>query len=56
MPAFMSALSEHTGQAAQALAFVIITSARTGEVQRAPWRDIDWDRAVSTMPAERMKA
>jgi integrase len=56
MPAFMSTLSERTGQAAQALAFVILTAARTGEVRLAHWQEIDWDQAVWTVPAERMKA
>jgi integrase len=56
MPAFMTALSDCAGYAAQALAFVILTAARTGEVRLAQWQEIDWDQAVWNVPAERMKA
>jgi integrase len=41
--------------AALALEFAILTAARTGEVLGAKWTEIDTDRAVWTVPAERMK-
>lgn len=41
--------------AAKALAFAILTAARTGEVIGADWREIDLAGAVWTVPAERMK-
>jgi integrase len=56
VPAFMQALGKRSGQAAQALALVILTASRTGEVRLARWQEIDWGQAVWTAPAERMKA
>jgi integrase len=56
MPSFLEALEERGGLAAQALAFVILTAARTGEARMAQWQEIDWEQAVWTIPAERMKA
>jgi integrase len=56
IPAFMKALRARGGLAAQALAFVILTASRTGEVRLALWQEIDWDQAVWTVPGERMKA
>jgi integrase len=41
---------------ARALEFAILTAARTGEVLRAAWKEIDLDAAKWTIPAERMKA
>lgn len=41
---------------ARALAFAILTAARTGEVLGITWREIDLDGAVWTVPAARMKA
>ncbi len=56
MPAFMAALRERDGVAARALTFAILCVARTGEVRFARWREIDFEHAVWTVPAERMKA
>ncbi len=53
---FMSALSRREGVAAQALAFTILTAARSGETRGMVWREIDVKNAVWTIPAERMKA
>ena len=39
-----------------ALEFLILTAARSGEVRGATWDEIDLDRAVWTVPADRMKA
>ena len=42
--------------AAQALKFLILTAARTGEVIGATWPEIDLDEKLWVIPAERMKA
>jgi integrase len=54
VPAFLAALKEQQGIAAQALAFCILTATRTGEVIGARWDEIAGD--VWTIPAERTKA
>jgi integrase len=56
VPAFMKALAEQPGVSANALAFTILTAARTGEIIGAKWSEIDLDAGVWTVPAERMKA
>jgi integrase len=56
VPAFVAALRDRQGMAALALEFVILTAARTGEVRGATWGEIDFDAAVWTVPASRMKA
>ena len=40
----------------QALEFIILTAARTGEVRGATWSEIDFDNARWVIPAQRMKA
>lgn len=35
--------------------FLILTAARTGEDLDATWREVDLERAIWTVPAERMK-
>ena len=39
-----------------ALQFLILTAARSGEVRGAIWEEIDLDKELWTIPAERMKA
>lgn len=56
MPAFMAALRKREGIAPRALEFAILTAARTSEVLGARWDEIDLDKKVWTIPAERMKA
>jgi len=56
LPDFMAALAQRDGTAARALAFTILTAARSGEVRGARWREIDLEAKVWTIPAERMKA
>ena len=53
---FMAALSGQEGIAARALAFAILTAARSGEVRGARWPEIDLEAALWTIPAQRMKA
>jgi integrase len=56
IPGFMSALREQQGLGAKALEFLVLTAARSGEVRKATWDEIDLDNAVWTIPAGRMKA
>ena len=56
MHGFMVALRARDGLAARALEFAILTAARSGEVRGATWAEIDLERAVWTIPGERMKA
>ena len=56
LPAFIADLRARQATAALALEFTILTAARSGEVLRAQWEEFDLDRAVWTIPANRMKA
>lgn len=53
---FMKELREREGVAARSLEFAIYTAARSGEVRGARWAEIDWEAALWTVPAERMKS
>lgn len=53
---FMSHLRAQPGIGPLALEFTILTAARTNEVVGAQWREIDLEKKVWTVPAERMKA
>jgi integrase len=48
-------LRELNAMAARSLEFLILTAARTGEVREAKWSEIDLQKAVWTVPANRMK-
>lgn len=54
VPAFMEKLGEANGITPLALAFCILTAARSGEVRGAKWSEIEGD--VWVIPASRMKA
>ena len=56
MPDFMTKLRQREGTAARALELAILTAARSGEVRLAEWDEFDLEKAVWTVPAERMKA
>jgi integrase len=56
VPAFIGDLQSHEATAALALEFTILTAARRGEVLGARWDEFDFERAVWTVPAHRMKA
>ncbi len=56
VPAFMDKLKDAPGAAAKALAFAILTAARSGEVLGARWDEVDIDAATWTVPKEQMKA
>ena len=54
--AFLVELRSQSGVAAAALELTILTAARTGEVLGARWSEIDFDKAVWSVPADRMKS
>jgi integrase len=58
IPSFLGALqANNVGENVKlAFEFLLLTAARTSEVVRAKWQEIDFDRAIWTVPAERMKA
>jgi integrase len=56
VPAFMARLREEKGQGAKALAFAILTAARSTQARGATWSEIDLEAAVWVIPKERMKA
>ena len=56
IPAFVAELRTRDAMAALALEFVILTAARTNEVLGATWAEVDLEKAIWTVPAERMKA
>jgi integrase len=56
LPLFMRQLARQQGTAARALAFLILTAARSGEVRGATRSEIDMAARVWTVPATRMKA
>jgi integrase len=53
---FIARLREREATAALALEFCILTAARSGEVLRCRWSEIDLQNKVWTVPPERMKA
>lgn len=55
MPEFMVQLRSKTTLSAQALQFIILTAARTSEVLKATWGEIDLQARTWNVPAERMK-
>ncbi|GGK28199.1 tyrosine-type recombinase/integrase [Salinarimonas ramus] len=55
VPAFMSRLRDRVGVSARALEFLVLTAARSGEVLGMRWSEVDFDAAVWSVPAERMK-
>ncbi|WP_375783036.1 tyrosine-type recombinase/integrase [Bradyrhizobium sp. Pha-3] len=55
VPTFMSDLKARDAVAARALEFTVLTAARSGETLGARWEEIDLDRAVWTVPPQRMK-
>jgi integrase len=56
VPPFMTRLKERESFTRLALQFAILTAARSGEVRGATWDEIDFDAALWTIPADRMKA
>lgn len=56
LPAFMEDLLGRQALAARALEFTILTAARSGETLGATWAEVDLEKALWTIPADRMKA
>ncbi|UVK39915.1 integrase arm-type DNA-binding domain-containing protein [Mesorhizobium sp. AR10] len=56
VPSFVARLRIAEAIAARALEFLILTTARSGEVYGAKWPELDFDAGVWTVPAKRMKA
>jgi integrase len=54
--AFMKLLHAQAGMGARALEFAVLTAARSGEVRGATWSEIDFDKALWTVAAPRMKS
>lgn len=56
MATFLPKLREVQGVSALALEFLIMTAARSGEVLKSTWHEVDDNAGTWTIPAERMKA
>ena len=56
IPDFMASLAQREGVSARALAFTVLTAARSGETREMRWGEIDLDTQMWIIPAERMKA
>lgn len=56
LPALMAKLQEKSSMGALALRMAILCASRSGEIRGATWDEIDLDRAVWTIPGDRMKA
>lgn len=54
--AFMADLRKQNGIAARALEFTVLTTVRTNEAIGAKWPEIDLEKALWSIPPERMKA
>jgi integrase len=55
-PMLMAKLRESQGVAARAVEFIALTAARTGEARNSTFSEIDFKRALWTVPPKRMKA
>jgi integrase len=56
VPAFMGQLRDRESMGRLALEALILTATRSGEIRGARWSEIDLDKALWTIPADRMKA
>ena len=56
LPGFMSELGQLEAISARALELTILSACRTSEVIKARWTEVDLERGIWTIPAERMKA
>lgn len=56
LPYFMSDLGKQNSVASQALRLALLTATRTVEIIQARWGEVDFDKKVWTIPADRMKA
>ena len=56
VPRWWRDLGGRDGMAARALQFVTMTATRSGETRGMTWAEVDLEKALWTIPAERMKA
>lgn len=56
VPAFIGQLRDRAATAALALEFTILTATRSGEMRGARWQELDLEKKVWVVPANRMKA
>lgn len=56
IPEFMASLNQREGVSARALAFTILTSARSGETREMVWGEVDTETQMWIIPAAKMKA
>lgn len=56
MGTFMTKLVDQEGNGARCLEFAILTASRSSEARGAKWSEIDLNKRVWVVPAERMKA
>jgi integrase len=56
VPAFLLRLRERETWGRLALEAAILTAARSGEIRGAQWSEVELDKALWTIPADRMKA
>ncbi len=56
LPSFWKQLEEVQTVSADALRFLILTAARSGEVRETTWDEVDFENALWSLPAARMKA
>ncbi len=56
LPAFLSELRAGSSLASRALEFTILTAARTSEALGARWSELNLERKIWTVPAQRMKS
>jgi len=56
LPSFWNQLEEVQTVSADALRFLILTASRSGEVREATWDEVDFQNALWSLPAARMKA
>ena len=57
LPAFLKALNEYKGDPGtrHAISLLLLTAVRPGELRAAPWTEFHLDKAVWSIPVERMK-
>lgn len=56
LPSFMRKLEAESSMAARCAQFLILTACRSSEAMGATWDEIDFDKKVWNIPAERMKS
>jgi integrase len=55
VPAFLARLRKQDGVSPRSLEFLILTAARSGEIRKALWSEIDMEKKLWVIPGDRMK-